>query len=494
LPVADLHARLKRLQDELDRREKRVKELTSQSYSLPGALSWPDFARLTKIRTASPTRGAYIGPFDPFDYQKDLIERINNNRNIQILKSRQTGISELITNYLACRVATEPGFTSAVISKTERDSKKLAKRAKFMLDSIEGVRFKYETESTEELSLTGLGAINFLPASAAAGRGIPAVAVLFLDEAAFIENIDEIYRAAAPALSMLGEKAKIIIVSTPDFESGWFGAKWHDGLDPDWYDYVKRRDFTGLQGLLDATPGEWHRVAVHYGQHPIYGADPDWAERTRKANKLTLAQWQAEYELEFGATGSQIFPTAIVKACEKGEFEECARVHRTYVMGIDPNAGGDDYFVAMVLDITRKPYRVVAMYRENGRSTAYSIERVRKMCSLFYPEKIVVEQQAMGSVIAERMTEVMPQYAIELFNTTRPSKNVATDRVLYLMEQGELEFPQGIIGTELRAFQRLDTGAREAAPGFHDDCVMALAIACTTVPETLPVETIFDNL
>jgi hypothetical protein len=116
------------------------------------------------------------------------------------------------------------------------------------------------------------------------------------------------------------------------------------------------------------------------------------------------------------------------------------------------------------------------------------------MCSLFYPEKIVVEQQAMGSVIAERMTEVMPQYAIELFNTTRPSKNVATDRVLYLMEQGELEFPQGIIGTELRAFQRLDTGAREAAPGFHDDCVMALAIACTTVPETLPVETIFDNL
>jgi hypothetical protein len=495
MATAALRSRLKRLEDEYDRAKKRTEALVANTYDLPTVDRWPEFARLTKIRTASPTRGAYIGPFEPFPYQIELIDRINKNRNIQVLKSRQTGISELICNYMACRALTEPGFTAAVISKTERDSKKLAKRTKFMLDSIEGIgRINYLVESTEEISISGLGAINFLPASAAAGRGIPACSVLLLDEAAFIELIDEIYRAAAPALSMLGEAAKILIVSTPDFESGWFGQKWYDGLAPDWYDLVKTRDFGALQGLLDRTSGEWHRFVVHYSMHPIYNAEPNWAERTKKANKFTDAQWRSEYELEFGASGSQIYPSALVKQAEQGEYLECGKVRRTYVLGVDPNAGGSDYFVAMMVDITKPPYSVVHLYRENGRSTKYSLEHVKQMCNLFLPERLVVEQQAMGSVIAEIMTEMMPQYQIEMFNTTRPSKNIATDRVLYLLEQNQLTFPAGPIGQELRAFQRLDTGERKAAPGFHDDCVMALAFACTTIPEILPTSTIFDNL
>jgi hypothetical protein len=240
--------------------------------------------------------------------------------------------------------------------------------------------------------------------------------------------------------------------------------------------------------------GEWHRFVVHYSMHPIYNADPDWAERTKKANKYTEADWRAEFELEFGVSGSQIYPTALVKQAEKGEFIECGLVRRTYVLGVDPNGGGSDYFVGMMVDITKPPYSVAAIYRENGRSTKYSLAHIKKLCDLFLPERLIVEQQAMGSVIAEVMTEIMPQYQIEPFNTSRPSKNIATDRVLYLLEQGHLTFPKGCIGQELRAFQRLDTGERKAAPGFNDDCVMALAFACSAIPEILPASTIFDNL
>jgi len=90
----------------------------------------------------------------------------------------------------------------------------------------------------------------------------------------------------------------------------------------------------------------------------------------------------------------------------------------------------------------------------------------------------------MGAVIAEALSTALPKYAIETFNTSRPSKIVATDRILFLMEHDDLIFPEGAIPNELRAFQQKESGQREAASGAHDDCVMALAFACHAIPET----------
>jgi hypothetical protein len=105
-----------------------------------------------------------------------------------------------------------------------------------------------------------------------------------------------------------------------------------------------------------------------------------------------------------------------------------------------------------------------------------------------------VEKQAMGAVIAEALQHVLPAYAIETFNTSRPSKTVATDRVLYLLERDELIFPEGVIGEELRAFQQKESGAREAASGAHDDTVMALAFAVSLIPETPQTASFFAHI
>ena len=102
----------------------------------------------------------------------------------------------------------------------------------------------------------------------------------------------------------------------------------------------------------------------------------------------------------------------------------------------------------------------------------------------YLPERVIVEKQAMGAVIAEALANILPNYAIETFSTSRPSKVVATDRILYYLERDELIFPNGAIPNELRAFQQKESGAREAASGAHDDTVMALAFACSAVPET----------
>lgn len=488
---SQLQRRADKLRDEIARRKARSANYTvsHRLTQLPGVEQWPAFARRTWIRTAGT-----VAPFNPYEYQVDLVESINAHPNTIINKSRQMGASETVCSYLLCRALTERGFAAVIFSKTQQDASELGRRVRAMANSIDGESIRYLTDSNTQIAIEGRGTLYFLPASPRAARGIPSCSVLFMDEGAFLDGAAEIYRGAMPTLSMVGEAAKVIVTSTPDTELDWFGQLWHQGTPADWYDYVKRFEIKALNERLGKVKDSWNRVAIHYSQHPIYGHDPAWAKRTRESRRMTQAAWDSEYELAFGATDTQIYPSELVRRAGRGSFRECGSVGRSYVIGVDPNAGGNDYFTAMVLDITETPYEVVGMYRENGKSTDYSLRHVKNLIEDYLPERVIVEKQAMGAVIAEALQHVLPAYAIETFNTSRPSKTVATDRVLYLLERDELIFPEGVIGEELRAFQQKESGAREAASGAHDDTVLALAFACHLIPETTNTAGFFAHI
>lgn len=479
--LAQLQRRADKLRLELARRKARSANYdpAQRVTKLPGVDAWPDFARRTWIRT-----GGTVAPFDPYPYQVELVRSINAHPNTIINKSRQMGASETVCSYLLCRALTERGFAAVIFSKTQQDASELGRRVRAMANSIEGESIRYLTDSNTQIAIEGRGTLYFLPASPRAARGIPSCSVLFMDEGAFLDGAAEIYRGAMPTLSMVGEAAKVIVTSTPDTELDWFGQLWHQGTPADWYEYVRRRQINDLNDRLAQVQDSWNRVAIHYSQHPVYGHDPDWARNTRESRRMTQAAWDSEYELAFGATDTQVYPSELIRQATCGHWRECGSIGRTYVIGVDPNAGGNDYFTAIVLDITEKPYEVVGMYRENGKSTEYSLRHVKALIEDYLPERVIVEKQAMGAVIAEALSNILPNYAIETFNTSRASKTVATDRVLFLLEHGELIFPPGIISDELRAFQQKESGNREAASGAHDDTVMALAFACSLIPET----------
>lgn len=277
---AALERRLRKLERDLELQEEQFySEHASQALltNLPTVDRWNEFAPLTWIKTGDEESGGSVARFLPYWFQTDLIRRIHNGQNIFILKSRQIGISETVSSYLLNRALTEPGFTAVVISKSQKDSSDLAIRVKFMADSIVGENLEYTTESTKKLSWKGRGTIHFLPATKKGGRGIPACSVLFLDEAAFIDGVEDIYQGAAPSLTKLGRAGKIIVNSTPDTEADWFGRRWTSKLPSNWYEYVENREFTTLQALLDEIPGKWGRVVLHYSMHPEYGKDPSWA-------------------------------------------------------------------------------------------------------------------------------------------------------------------------------------------------------------------------
>ena len=466
--LSSLRTRLKNLEVEIAKRKaKSARWDPDEEFTLlPKVEEWSKFAQKCFIRTSGT-----VAAFDPYEYQIDLIESINAHSNTIVLKSRQTGISETVCNYLLCRALTERGFAAVVFSKTQADSGELGRRVRAMANSIKDESVKFLTDSTTQLAFEGRGTLYFLPATPRAARGIPSCSALFLDEAAFLDGADDIYTAALPTLSMVGEKAKVIVVSTPATEHDFYGRLWY------------------------GDEGDWNKVQIHYSQHPVYGEDPDWAEKTRKSRRMSLAAWKTEYECQFGATDATIFPYKLVDECSTGEWRECGNVGRQYVMGVDPNGGGTDYFTAIVVDVTEEPNEVCHMYRENGRSTEYSLRHIAEIVENFQPRRTVVEKNGLGTPIAEALTLNLPSYSIDTFNTSRPSKITATDRLLYLMEAGKLIFPEGIIPDELKAFrQDPETGKREAAAGFNDDTVMALAFACSLIHDEPKLGAFFANI
>lgn len=450
--------RLEKLQEQHDR-EAAEKRLTSTAVGFkpkfPTANKWDQFAPLTWIRTSGSVK-----PFQPFDIQKKLINSICSHQYTIVLKSRQVGASETVCSYLLCRALTEPGFAAVVFSKTATDSGALGKRIRAQAASIEDSSIEFTTESNSELSFKGLGTIYFLPATPRAARGIPSVSVVVLDEAAFLDGADEIYTAAQPTMATLGDKSKLILLSTPNGMGNMFANLWHGEDDG------------------------WNRFKIHYSDIPIYAADPDWAEKTKAKAKLTDRAWRQEYEMDYVASDAQVFPPELVEKACHGRCIESGLINRDYIMAIDPAGGGDDYWCSVVLDITTAPYQVVNMFRVRYKSSDYCIKQIIEQAENFSPSKVIVEKNGVGAVVSEILSKALAKYMVEPYNTNRPNKISNTDRITYFLEREELKVPRDPFYQEMLMFRQLETGDRQAGDGAHDDSVMALALALSVVATT----------
>ena len=399
--------------------------------------------------------------FIPFQVQEELIQSIEAHQYTIILKSRQVGASETVCSYLLCRALTEPGFAAVVFSKTAQDSGALGKRIRAQAASIEDSSIRFLTESNSELAFEGLGTIYFLPATPRAARGIPSVSVVVMDEAAFLEGASSIYTAALPTMATLGTKGKLVLLSTPNGMGNLFSDLWNSGGDD-----------------------QWNRFKIHYSQIPIYANDPDWARKTQEKAKLTDRAWQQEFELSFIASESQVFqPDLIKKAC-KGNLIECGLINRDYIIGVDPAGGGDDFWCASVLDITKPPYRVVGLFRCRYKSSDWAIQQIIELCENFVPRQVIVERNGVGAVVSEILSKALSKYQVVPYNTNRPNKLANTDRITYFLEREELLLPFDPFHDEMMVFRQTEKGERCAAEGGHDDAVMSLALALSSVADT----------
>jgi hypothetical protein len=429
--------------------------------------------------------GNNVVRFNPYEYQLKTVAAIEEQKCSQIVKGRQLGISQIITTWMLYRAVTEPAFTGVVLSKTQQDTSQLAGRMREMAAQLSDY-FTLANESLLQLKVVGGGQIFFRNSTIDACRGIPSVSVLFFDEAAFVDNIKLIYSAATPALAMCGDDARIIMASTPNGITGnYFGETLVSNCENDpieTMDRIRAGELEPYHDLVDKAG--WRKIFIHWKAHPIYGKNPNYIEDTASALNEDISNVRREYDLSFHDVQEVIFDSSLVKGCRYSEdFDKEIDPEKLHFVGVDCAFGGEDYFVSLVGKETFNEQdepclELVDMYRKNKGSTDSHIVAVSDQIERYDAFGIVIEDNGGGVVVQERLSTDYSDRVVKGHTTTNKSKTRLIEQLKFVMQRGWLRYQERKfknLTTELLNFRKKGE-KMEAAHGFHDDTVMALAL------------------
>lgn len=280
------------------------------------------------------------------------------------------------------------------------------------------------------------------------GQGADGVVV---SEAAWVKDVvwNEVIRAL-----LLDRRGTALVETTPNG-----GGDWTHRL------------------FMESDGTEEHNWASRFHATCYDNTRIDELEIERIRRSIPEMAFRQEYLAEFVDDDSAVFPwTLLQKVFDDDAVEvpgQPIEGHR-YVVGTDL-AKKRDYTVVCVLDITEEPYRIAEWHRStNMRYTdvAALVNRV----ALRYGARVWLDATGVGEAVFEAIDN-----AERVVFTQKMRADIIASLVVS-MEQAKLVLPPSLeeLRQELRYFRLVERGGSvkaEAATGFHDDCVMALALA-----------------
>ena len=246
--------------------------------------------------------------FKLYEYQRRAAKMLRGNRFVITKKFRQAGMSLLTGVYCLWYSLTHPRMQCMVISIGQREATKyLQENVKDIWDALpkflkgglddHGKPIKWDREkslkdSASELWLPNRSKIRSIPSSKASGRSFT-TKILVVDEAAFIEKIEEIWTGIFPTISNSG--GSVFVVSTVNGVGGTGG----------WYYHKYKGAMAGENDFVVAT--------MEYTDHPDY-CDPVWAASMLR--QLGQRKWDQEVLGKFLASGNTFIGSEHIEVME----------------------------------------------------------------------------------------------------------------------------------------------------------------------------------
>ena len=161
--------------------------------------------------------------FNLYPFQDKVLTLMRDNPYSIILKSRQLGISTLSAGYSLWLMLFQQDKNILCIATKQETAKNMVTKVKFMYENLPSwLKVDAAENNKLNLRLTNGSQIKATSASSDAGRS-EAVSLLLIDEAAFIDNIGEIWASAQQTLATGGG---CIALSTPYGTGNWFHQTW----------------------------------------------------------------------------------------------------------------------------------------------------------------------------------------------------------------------------------------------------------------------------
>src|SRR5271169_2777443 len=309
-----------------------------------------------------------------------------------------------------------------------------------------------KSEQEKRLELIGGGVVDLWSLdSVDAGRGRK-YALVVVDEAAMIPDLDKAWQSIRPTLTDLQGTAWFL--STPKGMND-FKVLFDRGRDPE------REDWASWQRPTSDNP--------YIAPAEIESARLD----------LTEAAFDQEYLALFVNWERSVF-RGVVEAATATAMTR-PEVGHEYVIGCDWGRS-NNYTVFVVLDATA--HAVVALGRSNRVDYTVQRHRLQALSEKWQLRQIIAEQNSIGQPVIEQLTR--DGLRIQPFTTTNASKAQVIEALQLAFERRDIRILNDpVLVSELMAYQADRTASgllRYGAPASgHDDTVIALALAWTAV-------------
>jgi hypothetical protein len=309
--------------------------------------------------------------------------------------------------------------------------------------------------------------------------------LILCDELAFVENgmADEFFASTWPTISS-GKKTKFFALSTPNgynlFHKLWVGAEKNtNGFKP---------------------------IKVHWSEVP--GRDEEW----KKQEIATFGQemFDREYECSFDSSSNGLIAAAKIKELMDNSDEplqkdddDCLYIYEKpkegekYIIVVDTAKGVEkDYSAFAVIKISKLPYEVVAVYRNNKISPLVYPDVLYKVGINYNEADMLIEnneygqqittilffEKEYGNLIFTELTNKKQRIAygndgkaVAGVRTTAGIKNIGCSNLKAMIEHNKLIVRDYNTISELSTFIRVKD-SYEADQGSHDDLVMCLVL------------------
>ena len=168
-----------------------------------------------------PTRGRIL--FNLYPFQGKVLHLFRDHQYIITLKSRQLGISTLAAAYSLWLMLFHKDKNVLALATTQATARNLVTKTMFMYDQLpKWLKIPALEKNKLSLRLKNGSKITAKSSNADAARS-EAVSLLLIDEAAFIDNIEETFTAAQQTLATGGQ---CMALSTPNGIGNWFHLTW----------------------------------------------------------------------------------------------------------------------------------------------------------------------------------------------------------------------------------------------------------------------------
>lgn len=421
-------------------------------------------------------------PIKLYDYQKEIVDKITNNRRVTVVTSRQAGKTTTAVAVILHYIIFNEHKTVALLANKGDAAREILDRIKIAYEALP----KWLQQGVMEWNK---GSVEFEngckiiagSTSSSAIRG-KSISFLYIDETAFVENWDEFFASVFPTISS-GETTKMLYTSTPNGLNHFYKTCQGAKEDSNGFEYVE-------------VP--WQKVP---------GRDDAWKQETLAAMDFDKQKFNQEFECGFlGSSGTLIdgaklktlvTQRPIAETQHMKVYEQPVKGH-VYCLIADVSRGkGLDYSAFHVIDVTEMPYKQVFVYRDNTITPIDYASTINNVLKRYNDAYTLVEINDIGGQVTDllhhefecesmlltesagrsgkRLSTGFSKNADKGIRTTKSVKAVGCNMIKMLIEQDQIIVNDFDTVNEFSTFSRKG-GTYQAESGRHDDLVMGLVL------------------